>query len=258
MLQLASDPTGELLDLRLPRGHVVPDADGAPTLWLSDAAVDDGRILGELHAAADRLGLWPVLLNQDGFTQPVQPDRPPTPFTAEAVEAVLARWSTRYPRATAGHEYDGCEMCEALAQVPRSLPGATFAAESDQDSGETAAAIAAHQLAQAPYLGLVACAHSSDILTVLGWDGPANRHDHIAEYSAVLGRWEERYGIRIVALYGAILVCSVARPPRTFAQALDLAAEHCAFCPDQAGLDSPLSIHAASLIGTSLWSFWWD
>ena len=97
----------------------------------------------------------------------------------------------------------------------------------------------------------------SNILTVLGWSGPANRHDEIAQYSAVLGKWEERYGARVVALFGSYLVCSVARPPRTLNQALTLAAEQLAFCPDQSGLES-IEIQAESLIGTSLWSFWWD
>jgi Domain of unknown function (DUF4253) len=253
MAALAEDPTGSRLGLRLPAGRVVPDADGAPALWLSDAAVD-GLVLEELHANVGRTGLWPVVLNGEGFTQPVQPDWPRVPFDAEAV---LAGWSARYSRGGMGHTYDGCETCEATIQVRRSLPGAAFAAESDQDPGRTAAVVATGQLAHAPYLGLVACERSADILTAFGWDGPANRHDEIAQYSAVLGRWEEQYGVRVAALFGAILVCSVARPPRTLERALPLVAEQLAFCPDQSGLD-PVDIHALSLIGTSLWWFWWD
>ena len=253
MAQLAADPTGGRLGLRLPEGAVVPDADGEPALWLSDAAVD-GDVLDALHEQAGRTGLWPVLLNLEGFEQPVRPDRPQTPFDAEAV---LAGWSTRYPRPVADHDYDGCESCEQLVRVARSWPGASFAAERDQDPGRTAAVVAKCELPYAPYLGLVAAERSGDVLTALGWDGPANRHNHIGEYAAVLGRWEERYGARVVALYGAILVCSVARPPRTVAQGLSLGAEHCAFCPDIAGLD-PIDLRAESLIGTSLWSFWWD
>lgn len=255
MAVLASDPTGARLGLQLPEGRVVPDADGAPVLWLSNAAVD-GHTLDRLHADVGRTGLWPVALNQEGFTRPVQLDWPPLPLDAETV---LAGWSTRYRRQAGGHDYhgDGCETCAALTQILRSLPGGGFAAESDQDPGRTAAVVATHQLAHAPYLGLVACARSADIPTALGWDGPANRHDAIAQYSAVLGRWEERYGARVVALFGAFLVCGVARPPRTLDQALVLADEHAAFCPDQTGLESA-ELHAASLIGTSLWSFWWD
>jgi hypothetical protein len=254
MTALAEDPTGGRLGLRLPEGRVVPDADGAPTLWLSDSAVD-GRFLDELHADVGRTGLWPVALNLEGFTQPVRPDWPRVPLEAEAV---LAGWSTRYARGSSGHTYDGCETCEALTQIVRSLPGGSLAVESDQDPGRTAAAVATYELENAPYLGLVACERSADIPTALGWDGPANRHDGIARYSAVLGRWEVQYGARVVALFGAFLVCSVARPPRTFDRALALAAEQFAFCPDLSGESESDTVRAASLIGTSMWSFWWD
>lgn len=253
MAALAEDPTGGRLGLRLPAGRVVPDVDGAPTLWLSEAAVDV-RILDELHADVGRTGLWPVVLNLDGFTQPVEPNWPGAPFDAETV---LAGWSTRYSRGSVGHAYDGCETCEMQIEVPRSLPGGALAVEGDQDPGRTAAAVAACQLRDAPYLGLVACDRSADIVTALGWWGPANRHDHIAQYSAVLGRWEEQYGARVVSLSGSILVCSVARPPRTLDRARTLATEQLAFCPDQSGLE-PIDMQAASLVGTSLWSFWWD
>jgi hypothetical protein len=254
MAALADDPTGSRLGLRLPGGRVVPDTDGAPALWLSDEAVD-GRVLDELHADVGRTGLWPVALNREGFTQPVSPNWPPAPFDADAV---LAGWSTRCARRGTDHEYDGCETCEAVAQIPRSLPGGSFAADRDQDPGRTAAFVARGQLAYAPYLGLVACARSADIPTALGWDGPANRHDHIGQYSAVLGKWEESYGARVVALFGASLVCSVARPPRSIDQALGLVAEQRAFNPEFAGQCESVTLHAASLVGTSLWNFWWD
>jgi hypothetical protein len=258
MAALAADPTGARLGLALPAGRIVPDTEGDPALWLSTGAVDE-PILEHVHAEAGRTGLWPIALNLEGFTQPVEPGWPTTSWDAEAV---FAAWSGRYRRAAPGdgwyHSYhgQGCEWCEAQTAVLRSGPGA-FAAQADQTPAATAAAVAASQLSQAPYLGLVACARSADIPAALGWDGPANRHEPIAKYSAVLGRWEERYGARVVALHGASLVCSVARPPRSMQRALELADEHAAFCPDQAGAETA-EMHAATLIGASYWPFWWD
>ncbi len=196
-----------------------------------------------------------MLLNLEGFVQPVEPDRPEHPFEPDEV---LARWTARRPGPAPGHEFDGCETCEAAAGIPRSLPGGSFAAERDRDPAETAAAVAHGQLAHAPYLGLVAAARSADILTALSWDGPANRGEEIGRYAAVLGRWEECWGARVVALSGAFLVCSAARPPRTMDQAVELALEHQAFCPDYAGPGEPISRYAASLLDASVWTFWWD
>jgi hypothetical protein len=255
MSLLAADPAGGRLGLHLPGGRVVPDADGVPAVWLSDGAVQ-GDLLDELHADTGRTGLWPVVVNLEGFAQPVHPGWPPSGFDAETV---LAGWSGRYAR-LAEHDYHryGCEQCEVLIGVARDQPGASFADEADQDPGRTAAVVAKGQLDCAPYLGLVGCERSADIVTALGWDGPANLRDEIARYSAVLGRWEERYGARVVALCGATLMCSVARPPRSMEQALALTAEHLAFCPDSAGEFRSFDLHAAALIGTSFWSFWWD
>ena len=254
MTLLAREPTGGRLGLRLPAGRIVPDEHGAPALWLSNAAVD-WPTLEQLHADVGRTGLWPVAMNLEGFAEPLQPDWPEVPYDAEVV---LAGWSTRYSRGSNdSHAYDGCETCEAVIAVPRSLLGGALAVDEDQDPGRTAAAVAACFSMDAPYLGLLACDRSADTVTALGWQGPANRGDPIGRYSAVLGKWEEQYGIRVAALFGASLECSVSRPPRTLDQALDLAVEHLAFCPDQSGL-LHLDMLARSLIGTSRWSFWWD
>jgi len=254
MAMLAADPTGRQLGLQLPEGRIVPDPDGAPILWLSDAAVD-APTMTRLHTDVERTGLWPVALNHEGYTEPVQPDWPSAPFDADTV---LAAWSTEYRPLTDYHDYDGCETCEAMIQVPRTFPGASFAAETDHDPGQAAAVVVADFLTEAPYLGLVTCEYSADIPTALGWSGPANRHHEIARFSAILRKWEDRYGARVVALFGASLVCSVARPPRTLDQALELAKEQLAFCPDLTGEFLSLNFHARSLIGTSSWSFWWD
>jgi hypothetical protein len=245
MAALAEDPTGTRLGLELPAGRIVADVEGAPILWLSDAA-PDRDLLDDLHGRARRTGLWPVALNGEGFSQPVRPGWPRSPIDASAV---LADWTARTARRGDDHDHLGCEACRAMIEYYRSRPGA---------AGRTASEVASLMLPHAPNLGLVGCDRSADIPTALGWDGPANDRHEIALYSAVLGRWEDQFGVRVIALQGAGLVCSVASPPTTYDQALELAAEQLAFCPDLAGEFESVNAHAAALVGVSMWTFWWD
>jgi hypothetical protein len=173
-------------------------------------------------------------------------------------QEVLAGWSSRFSRREPDHDPDGCESCLTVIEYYKSQPAAALAARSDQDPHRTAAEVASHLLPHAPILGLVACDRSADIPTALGWDGPANYGEEIARYSAVMRTWEDRFNTRVVAMYGASLVCSVASPPRVAGQAFDLALEHLAVCPDLAGEFESVNAYATALIGTSMWSFWWD
>jgi hypothetical protein len=51
----------------------------------------------------------------------------------------------------------------------------------------------------------------------------------------------------------------VAAPPATFEHALNVAAEHHAFCPDNVWQGSgSLEEYAKGLVGAERWSFWWD
>jgi hypothetical protein len=254
MAALAEDLTGARLGLRLPAGNIVDDVDGNPVLWLS-SELPERRLLDDLHASATLTKLWPVALNLEGFTQPVRSDERSSPVDAEAI---LADWSATRRLRGEDHDYAGCEQCLALIEHSRSQPAATIARESDQDPGRTAAEVASHLLFFAPRLGLVACDRSADIPARLGWDGPANYQRDISDHSAVLGKWEDQFGARVVALHGASLVCSVAAPPRAYEQARRLAAEQLAFCPDLAGEFESVNAHAAALVGVSLWTFWWD
>lgn len=84
----------------------------------------------------------------------------------------------------------------------------------------------------------------------------------VEEMCTVLRSWEDRFGIRLLALNRERLVVSVAAPPTTMAEALAVAAEHFAFSPDtitQAGDHDTLRTFAAhELLGKQMWSFWWD
>ncbi|MDX2814460.1 DUF4253 domain-containing protein [Streptomyces sp. NPDC006207] len=84
----------------------------------------------------------------------------------------------------------------------------------------------------------------------------------VEELCTVLRSWEDRFGIRLLALDRERLVASVAAPPTTMAEALAVAAEHFAFSPDtitQAGDHDTLRTFAAhELLGKQMWGFWWD
>src|SRR5206468_2398493 len=83
-----------------------------------------------------------------------------------------------------------------------------------------------------PRLGLVECGRGADAPAALGWTGPANYGTDVAPFCAVLRSWEDRFGIRVVALTFDAMYCTVSAPPATFDHALHVAAEHLAFCPD--------------------------
>ncbi|MEH0631693.1 DUF4253 domain-containing protein [Streptomyces stelliscabiei] len=80
---------------------------------------------------------------------------------------------------------------------------------------------------------------SADIPAAIGWTGPVNHENDVARLCAVLRSWEDRFGIRVVALTFDQLVLSVAAPPTTEAEAEAVAAEHFAFCPTTSGRARP-------------------
>ncbi|MBW4718358.1 DUF4253 domain-containing protein [Saccharothrix sp. SC076] len=110
-------------------------------------------------------------------------------------------------------------------------------------------------------LGLVRAERGADALTALGWTGPVNCIGDTAEVSAVVRDWERRFGARVVGVGFDTLYLSVAAPPATREEALRVAAEHFAFCPDnvwQSRDAQTLAAYADRLVGERSWAFWWD
>ncbi|MEU9441926.1 DUF4253 domain-containing protein [Streptomyces sp. NPDC048304] len=110
------------------------------------------------------------------------------------------------------------------------------------------------------HLALVPARRSADIPAAIGWTGPVNYESDVARICAVLRSWEDRFGIRVVALGLDTLVVSVAAPPATQEDAEVLAAEHFAFCPDNVlqGEETTVRTYAKGLVGRPVWTFWWD
>lgn len=109
-------------------------------------------------------------------------------------------------------------------------------------------------------LGLVAADRGADALAAAGWTGPLNYTNDTGQIAAIVRSWEDRFGARVVGVGFADLYVSVAAPPATLDEALAVAAEHFAFCPDNIRQSHPhtLTAYASRLVRTSTWEFWWD
>ena len=82
-----------------------------------------------------------------------------------------------------------------------------------------------------------------------------------AALCAVLRSWEDRFGLRLVALGSDTLTATVAAPPRTPEEAEAIAAEHFAFCPDnitQGHFETLRDYAHKALLAKPTWHFWWD
>jgi Domain of unknown function (DUF4253) len=101
----------------------------------------------------------------------------------------------------------------------------------------------------------------------VGWLGAINVR-RPTEVSAVLRSWEERFGAMVVGLGFATVTLLVTRPPRTDDDALRVAAEVAALCPDALWQpeemppylprEATLDAMARHLVRGSVWRLWFD
>ncbi|MFE0026076.1 DUF4253 domain-containing protein [Amycolatopsis sp. NPDC059021] len=226
-------------------------------IWVSDTPLTrPERYLGCV-AEFERSGLWPVLIPHDqrfaangedwiddrGRLAPAQHR-----VASADPEAVLARW------------WDG-SCCDGACLRPfgARFPGLArrTARKSDPlaEAGNTGSVLAARGQHR---LGLVQTERPADIPALLGWTGMIKSTDQVAELSAVLRSWEDRFGATLIVLGFDSLELSVAAPPRTQARALTVAAEHRAFSlPTFTGQPGTLREYAASLVRARHWRFSW-
>ncbi|KUN93677.1 DUF4253 domain-containing protein [Streptomyces caeruleatus] len=255
------------LGLRLPPGGLVDaTADGPwhePLLWLSDDRAAPGDWTA-LRQTAPAVGLLPLVLD------------------VGAGHGGPQLWELMPGEMSYAGDHDAEEVLEELweeyADEDATWPGLTTPAEASDAPGSPEATAAAQDPESVasdivdslldgrgplkdPRLALVPARRSADIPTAIGWMGPANHEHDTGRLSAVLRSWEDRFGIRTVALGFDTLLVSVATPPTTLADAEALAAEHFAFCPDNIwqGTDSTLRAYAENqLLNQPAWHFWWD
>ncbi|MFC5799347.1 DUF4253 domain-containing protein [Streptomyces formicae] len=265
--QLATDPSGRSLGLQLPPGRLIDATiDGPwhePLLWCADEPARPGD-WSALLPARKAAGLHPVLIGSGGSAHKQQPDAwdlAPAmmsyPGDHDAEEVLEDFWE----------EYAADELADPEDHPDDSAwPGLAPATAPDLAPDDVAADIADALSAEdswlsRPRLALVPARRSADIPAALGWTGPLNHENDVARLCSVLRSWEDRFGIRVVALTFDQLVVSVAGPPTTPDEAEAVAAEHFAFCPDNItqGSYADLREYAAkAVLDQPAWSFWWD
>jgi hypothetical protein len=248
------------LGLDLPPGTLVHAADAdawpEPLFWLADDHAVPGTWSALRHAPR-KVGLLPVLLETDGVREGahgpqgwgLDPEAMSYPGDHDPEDVLTDYWD------------------EVASDDEGDWPGLTEPATLSEDDPDSVAADLADSLLKegdplkAPRLALVPARRSADIPTAIGWTGPMEHERDTARLSAVLRSWEDRFGIRVVALgYGDLLV-SVTSPPTTQAEAEALAAEHYAFCPDNFWQSSTPTIQEYAerrLLNQPDWYFWWD
>ncbi|UED85800.1 DUF4253 domain-containing protein [Streptomyces profundus] len=267
------------LGIPLPPGRLVTADEGEgdlQPLWLSEGPVS-GALWGRLNAAHGKTGVRPLLL------EPLEPLEPETPENKECrpwasgelfptemsspdshdAADLLAGWWREHALPGEEEGMSEEERLSVVAPFGRALPGRAPAGPPIADPDEVAAGCAVFLAEELPELrlGLVETAGSgADALVVAGWSGPMN-YDDTGKFAAVLRDWERRFGARVVAVGFDTLYLSVAAPARSFDEALPIAAEHFAFCPDnvwQREGSQTLAAYARDLVGASCWEFWWD
>ncbi|MFE9454317.1 DUF4253 domain-containing protein [Streptomyces sp. NPDC006739] len=292
---LATDPSGRSLGLRLPPGRLIDDTEEGswhePLLWHADVSAAPGAWKA-LGGPAARAGLLPLLVDVEGeqggpATWELMPGEMSYPGDHDA-DAVLAEYWEDIAEELGAEELGAEELgaeelgaeetggAEPSGAAPDGLggplggewPGLAPPAPDRTVAPDVHAARVADSLAdgtlpwcEEPRLALVPARRSADLPAAIGWTGPLNHENDVARLCAVLRSWEDRFGIRVVALGFDSLVVSVAAPPATPAQAGAIAAEHLAFCPDAVTQDDgtvDLPGYAKELVGAPHWSFWWD
>jgi Domain of unknown function (DUF4253) len=266
---VSSDTATFRLPPDLPPGRFVSDA--MPGLWFSDAPVPDPvAVWDRCRRDAGVTGLRPVLC---AWVVDPCAARIPESVTDDRLAEDLERSWRSYralqltrldrpcevpwvPEGIVPYEDDPgppYEVWPGLAPATAPTPGD----DPDDVARRVLGTLVAepHGGLRESHLALVPAARSGDIPEVMGWWADAPR----AELCALLSSWELRFGARVIAIDGATVHVSVAFPPRTAEQASHTALEHVLTGADNVNDGTtPFPDYAASLVGTRLWSFWWD
>ncbi|MFF7210618.1 DUF4253 domain-containing protein [Streptomyces sp. NPDC008238] len=261
--KLAQDPAGRSLGLDLPPGTLVDATrDGRshePLLWHAEGPAEPAS-WERLLPARMTAGLLPVLLSMDGALPTIRdldPGAMSYPGDHDADEVLAGFWEGGWEEEP--DEDDGDLVAPFGRTWPGLAPAREFEADPDVRAAEVAASVVEAGWIKDPRAALVPARRSADVPAAIGWTGPCNHEYDVARLCSVLRSWEERFGVRVVAVGFDVLVVSVAAPPATVAEAEAVAAEHFAFCPDNVTQgDGSLRAYAGSLVDAPVWSFWWD
>jgi hypothetical protein len=224
-------------------------------LQISRATFDDHALYGRLLADAPRTGRCPVLLS-DNALPALSNDRIPAPVLAglerpDAAAVLADRWPGTSPTCS-----------NWLAPFGATFPGLAPRFADAADLQPDALVGAAVRMASEPrhmLLGIASAGRPADLPATAGWTGMCNSWDDVAEVSAVLRSWEDRFGAVLVRMHRSVLELAVAAPPWTVDDCERVAAEHFAFtCDDDSPTPETLIQYAQRLRGGRQWRFWWD
>jgi hypothetical protein len=230
----------------LPPGHLVgsPSQEPHPMVWLSNGPVRGAADWwARLYSRHSETGLYPLLLEYpDDSFEPVEGDY----GAATGIDA-----ASYLRRAWTEDAWPPFKEWPGLAAPSAAVTDVALPA------GELATALVRSSRAQC--LALVEVSRGADAPAALNWAGPAN-HIDVEELSAVLGSWEDRFGVRVVGFGHGSLYVSVAAPPTDIDQARVLAAEHYVACPDWFFVDPSMDreTYPEELMKRREWEFWWD
>ncbi|MEU1042751.1 DUF4253 domain-containing protein [Streptomyces sp. NPDC005551] len=285
--KLKADPSGRALGLELPPGTLVDETvDGPwhePLLWCADGPAAPGDWL-RLSAARRTVGLHPVLIASGEKDEggpaawDLGPARTSYAGDHDAEDVLADLWEEYAADALADvTDYPGRDRVEEVFGPPATYdetvapfgplwpglaPAGPLDADPDARAGEVADSLAGgDSWLKEPRPALVPARRSADLPAAIGWSGAVNHENDVARLSAVLRSWEDRFGIRVVALAADRLTVSVAAPPATTAEAEAVAAEHFALCPDnvtRGGHETLRAYAAHEVLGKRVWSFHWD
>jgi hypothetical protein len=226
-------------------------------LWVSDEPLAEPHRYLDCVAEFDRTGLWPVLIPHDQRFAAMNEDWIDDRGRLAPVEH---RVGTVDPAAALARWWDSsCCGGACLRPFGATFPGLarrpSRRADPLAEAGNTGSVLAAHGRYR---LGLVQTERPADIPAILGWTGMIKSTDQVAELSAVMRSWEERFGATLIALGFDTLEFAVSAPPRSQGRALTVAAEHRAFSlPTFTGQPGNLREFAAGLVHTRRWRFSW-
>ncbi|MGQ4379270.1 DUF4253 domain-containing protein [Streptomyces sp. SAS_267] len=251
----------------LPPGRFLPS--GLPRVWVSDEFPRDVEELWpRLLSYQSAYGLVPLLCEPDALGTPLSLDQVDAVSLEEELATDFAEyrrrrlpwWSDPTPvPAPEGIEpwpHDPGPPFEQWPGLAPPMPATPASPSPEQAASNLLAWLVRRGLLYECRLMLVPARRGSDALASIGWYGGG----YLPLLCALTRSWEDRFGARLVAVFGSELYVSAARPPAEAEHANLLALEHVLSTADNIVDDPPTPFpeYAMDLPGRTFWSFWWD
>lgn len=210
-------------------------------------AVDDWTALRDVLAGR---GWWPVVLGQKERIERIGEDlefnteeTTPRGLVEQGLAVNLDAWLAEH-----APDWDEMEDDEPEWEVDAS-PNTTFT-------------VALDILTREPYdevtIALVPAAEPWEVpayLGIGGWNECPNPEVHVAFFK----RWHDAYGAEIVGYTGDVVELRIARPISDAGEAAEVARVQYTYCSDIVDQGTgTLDALASTLLGATVWYFWWD